>query len=194
MISSSTDKQHFHCLRMSHALFRRGTAQALVCQHWVWLMLDGNGVGNWTCSHNPSSLVSTGTVCSNLQHWVFVSLSFFFFFIFLLQIYTLEESLSSPEAGRTPWIQSQNPWADGHRFWLTTVAVVEHYGLWSHPGASERSPSPSAQGSERLPPQAEVQHRNLTAATVQGFAPGPQDLHGQQRKQECTSLSASSVM
>lgn len=44
---------------------------------WCW---DRNGVGKGRdMQPQPSFLVSTGTMCSNLQHWVFVSLSYFFF-------------------------------------------------------------------------------------------------------------------
>lgn len=77
------------------------------------------GTGYQAATH-PSYctlLVSAGMMCS---------IEFFFFFFFDYKFSNLEESLSPPEAGRTPCLWAQNPRADGHTFRLSTAAVVEH--------------------------------------------------------------------
>ena len=77
-------------------------------------------------------------LCFNLWRRCTLTCSTKIFFSPSSKCTNLEESLSPPEAGRTPCQHAQNPRADGHRFWLSTAAVVEYYSLSSHPGASQQ--------------------------------------------------------
>lgn len=79
-------------------------------------------------------------LCFNLWRRCTLTCSMKIFFFPSSKSTNLEESLSPPEAGRTPCQHAQNPRADGHRFWLSTAAVVEYYSLSSHPGASQQLP------------------------------------------------------
>lgn len=132
---------------------------------WCW---DRNGVVKGTCSHNPSLLVSTGTVCSNLQHW----LCPFFFPFSSPNLYfrgkpefswSWQNSLSPVTKPLSRWAQvlakhSGSCWA--------LRSVISSRSIWAFP-------SPLAEGSECLLwcsgwHPAQISHCCLSAGVPQG--------------------------